>query len=127
MGSEVTIHFDPLIAKLICYGKDRNEAIELMRRALDDYQIFGVKTGIPFLREVIEHPAFREGIYDTGFIENVFDFDSFNSRRNGYFELISALAIFLHRNLKTKESKLYIQSDSKPKSGWKQRVSTYRR
>lgn len=127
IGSEVTIHFDPLIAKLICYGKDRNEAIELVRRALDDYQIFGVKTGIPFLREVIEHPIFREGLYDTGFIENTFDFGLFNSRRNDNFELISALAIFLYKNLKPKETKLHIQTDSKPKSQWKQRVLPHRR
>ncbi len=127
MGAEVTIHFDPLIAKLICYGRTRDEAIELMLRSLRDYQIFGIKTGIPFLRAVIEHPVFRQGNYDTGFIENVFDFESFKSRRNSNLELISAIAVFIDKNHKSKEPKLNIQNDSKSKNKWKQKLLIHRR
>jgi len=68
-GQTVTPHYDPMIAKLIVQGRDRAEALARLERALDDYWIAGIRTGLPFLRRLARHPAFRHGAYDTGFIE----------------------------------------------------------
>ena len=69
-GAEVSVYYDPLISKLICWGRDRSEAIARMRRALKEFVVKGIKTSIPFHRIVMEHPSFVEGHFDTGFIEN---------------------------------------------------------
>jgi acetyl-CoA carboxylase, biotin carboxylase subunit len=67
-GSVVTPFYDPMIAKLIVAGKDRNEAIDRLLQALADYQVEGIKTNIPMLQKVIAHPAFRSGETTTGFV-----------------------------------------------------------
>ncbi len=74
-GAEVSIHYDPMISKFAAYGRDRAEAIERMRRALAEYEIAGIKTTLPFFREVMDDPVFVEGRLDTGFISG------FNERR----------------------------------------------
>jgi len=61
--------YDPMISKLVSWGKDRNEAIKRMRRALYEYVIVGVKTNIPFHMAVMENPRYVEGELDTGFID----------------------------------------------------------
>ncbi|RJG23543.1 acetyl-CoA carboxylase biotin carboxylase subunit [Paenibacillus thiaminolyticus] len=67
-GSMVTPFYDPMIAKLIVKGKDRDEAIDRLQQALADYQVEGIKTNIPMLQEVIAHPAFRSGDTTTSFV-----------------------------------------------------------
>src|SRR5690554_6530885 len=57
-GGEVTVHYDPMIAKLITWGEDRQHAIERMRRALSEYVVGGIATNIAFHREVLDHPDF---------------------------------------------------------------------
>jgi len=69
-GSEVTVFYDPLLAKLCCWGRDRREALARMRRALAEYVVTGVKTSLPFHKRVLENAAFQAGRYDTGFIAN---------------------------------------------------------
>lgn len=71
-GSEVSIYYDPLISKVITYGKDRNAAIEKMRQALDSYVIRGVTNNINFLRALTDHPRFLSGDINTKFIEEEF-------------------------------------------------------
>ena len=68
-GQTVTPHYDPMIAKLIVSGGDRAEALARLEKALESYVISGIRTGLPFLRRVCENAAFREGAYDTSFIE----------------------------------------------------------
>jgi len=68
-GSEVTVFYDPMISKLICWGRDRGEAIERMRRALREFVVTGIKTSIPFHRRVLENEKFLSGRFDTSFIE----------------------------------------------------------
>ncbi|RYU72607.1 biotin carboxylase, partial [Hymenobacter persicinus] len=63
---------DPMIAKLVTFGKDRQEAIERMLRAIDEYQITGIQTTLPFGRYVLQHPAFVSGNFDTNFIRDHF-------------------------------------------------------
>ncbi len=67
-GSEVSMFYDPMIAKLITYGADRNEALDHMGEALDAYYIRGVSHNISFLNALIAHPRFRKGNLTTNFI-----------------------------------------------------------
>lgn len=69
VGYEVSVHYDPMVAKLICHANNRDEAIELTLRALDDYALSGFRTTIPFCREVIDSPPFRTGDYSTKYVE----------------------------------------------------------
>jgi acetyl-CoA carboxylase, biotin carboxylase subunit len=71
-GWEVPIYYDPILAKLIVWAETRESACARMAAALDDYVILGISTTIPFLKEVISHPRFREGETTTGFIKNHF-------------------------------------------------------
>src|SRR5690606_39070950 len=68
-GAKVTVFYDPMVAKLVVWGRDRPEAIERLRRALQEFVVKGIKTSIPFHQKVVEHPVFLAGKYDTGFID----------------------------------------------------------
>ena len=68
-GWQVPPFYDSLLAKICSVGKDRKTAIERMRRALMEYELWGVKTTIPLLRRIMDHPAFVAGEIHTGFIE----------------------------------------------------------
>jgi acetyl-CoA carboxylase biotin carboxylase subunit len=68
-GAEVSVYYDPMISKLITWGRDRDEAIARMRRALREFVIKGIKTSIPFHRAVLENARFQSGHFDTSFIE----------------------------------------------------------
>ena len=68
-GWTVPIDYDPLISKLVAWGATRDEAIGRMKRALGEYHIEGIKTNISFFLEVLDHPDFRKGVFDTSFID----------------------------------------------------------
>ncbi len=68
-GSVISVHYDPMISKLAVWADTRGAAIERMRRALGEYHVGGIQTNLPFHRQVMRHPAFIAGEYDTGFIE----------------------------------------------------------
>ncbi|MGQ1787064.1 MULTISPECIES: acetyl-CoA carboxylase biotin carboxylase subunit [unclassified Saccharicrinis] len=68
-GYEIPIYYDPMISKLIIWAKTRKEAIDRMKRALYEYKITGVKTSIPFLEKIMDTPDFKNGKYNTHFIE----------------------------------------------------------
>ena len=67
-GGEIPMHYDSMIAKLIVHGKDRAEAIEKMRSALNDFVIRGIHSNIPFQAALLQHPRFVSGDFTTGFI-----------------------------------------------------------
>jgi acetyl-CoA carboxylase biotin carboxylase subunit len=71
-GMDVPVYYDPLIAKLITFGKDRNEAIRRMIRAIADYTVGGIETTLPFGTFVMQHEAFVNGKFDTKFIGRYF-------------------------------------------------------
>jgi propionyl-CoA carboxylase alpha chain len=71
-GMEIPIYYDPMIAKLVVWGKNREEAIERCIAAIDNYQISGVKTTLDFGKFVLKHPAFRSGNFDTNFVKDHF-------------------------------------------------------
>jgi acetyl-CoA carboxylase biotin carboxylase subunit len=68
-GFTIPIDYDPLISKLVAYGRNRSEAVQRMKRALSEYKVGGVKTTIPFFHRLLSHPDFVGGHLHTGFID----------------------------------------------------------
>src|SRR3954466_1460751 len=79
-GYVVPPYYDSLISKLITVGATRDSAIARMRRALDEYYITGIKTTVPFHGAIMRNADFRNGNYDTGFVERVMNSDEFDIR-----------------------------------------------
>lgn len=71
-GLQVPIQYDPMLSKLITYGKNRNEAMQRMLEAISEYEIEGVSTTLPFGKFVFEHEAFRSGNFDTNFVKKYY-------------------------------------------------------
>jgi len=69
--SEISIHYDPMIAKLICWDRDRNKTIRRMNRALNEFQIAGITTNTKFLSYILNTDEFASGNYDINFIDNL--------------------------------------------------------
>ena len=72
VGSDISIYYDPMISKLIVYAENRDLAINKMIKAIDDYDIVGVKTTLPFCKYAIDHKSFRSGDFDTRFVNLYF-------------------------------------------------------
>jgi acetyl/propionyl-CoA carboxylase alpha subunit len=68
-GGQALVYYDPLLAKVVAFGEHRDAAIARTVAALRDFPILGVRTNIPFLINVLEHPTFRSGDVDTGFLD----------------------------------------------------------
>ena len=68
-GDEISLYYDPMLSKLIAWGANREKAVKRMLRALKEYEIVGIQTNIPFLVRVMENDKFKQGDYNTGFIE----------------------------------------------------------
>jgi len=71
-GMDIPIYYDPMLSKLITYGKTRDEAMQLMIKAIDNYKVKGVQTTLPFGRFVCQHEAFRSGNFDTHFVKKYY-------------------------------------------------------
>lgn len=74
-GYNVPPYYDSLLAKVIVHGKDRDDAMDIMLRALREFTIDGVKTTIPFHQQLLQHPVFRSGQYYLDFIEKYMNAD----------------------------------------------------
>ena len=71
-GGDIPVWYDPMIAKLVTFGRDRDEALDRLEMALDRYTVRGVTTNLPFLAALARHPGFRAGDLSTAFIEEHF-------------------------------------------------------
>jgi len=100
-GYDVPVHYDPLIAKLITWGESRAEAIQRMRRALQEYTILGIQTTIPFHRRVMEDPKFLAGEVDTTYVDAMLAALPPPSDRNRRAAIIAAA---LHAYLQDQEA-----------------------
>ncbi|OMH81936.1 Methylcrotonoyl-CoA carboxylase subunit alpha, mitochondrial [Zancudomyces culisetae] len=98
LGDEISVYYDPMIAKLIVHGKDRTSAIRILNQALLNYRIFGLHTNINFLRSVLSSQNFIDGDIETGFITKNHD-ELFNKDIGSKFEYIaqSALVVLLNK------------------------------
>ncbi|KAL4067260.1 carbamoyl-phosphate synthase L chain, ATP binding domain-containing protein [Scleroderma yunnanense] len=68
-GAQIGVFYDPMIAKLVAHGRDRNEALRVLRRGLEEYKVVGVSTNVEFLRTLAGNEAFVQGDVETGFIK----------------------------------------------------------
>ncbi|WP_264435178.1 acetyl-CoA carboxylase biotin carboxylase subunit [Flavobacterium agricola] len=92
-GMDVPIYYDPMLSKLITYGKDRNEAIQIMLKAIQDYKIEGVSTTLPFGTFVIEHDAFVSGNFDTNFVKKFYSPEIIKENQAKEAEVAAMLAL----------------------------------
>lgn len=100
-GMEIPIYYDPMIAKLITYGKDREEAMERMVRAIDEYDITGIQTTLGFGKFVMQHEAFTSGKFDTHFVSKYFKPDSLKNQEEEEAMLAALTAIKMLQQEKT--------------------------
>lgn len=92
-GMEVPIYYDPMLAKLITYGKSREEAIQLMLKAINTYEVKGVMTTLPFGKFVFEHEAFRSGNFDTHFVKNFYSAEKLQTEIEEEAKLAGLIAL----------------------------------
>lgn len=92
-GMDVPIYYDPMLSKLITYGKNRDEAIQLMLKAIADYRIEGVQTTLPFGKFVFEHEAFRTGNFDTHFVKNYYSPEVLKAKTNEEAKIAAIIAL----------------------------------
>jgi propionyl-CoA carboxylase alpha chain len=92
-GMDVPIYYDPMLSKLISYGKDRDEAIQIMLKAIEDYHIEGVQTTLPFGKFVFEHEAFRSGNFDTHFVKDYYSPEVLNKKAEEEAKIAAVLAV----------------------------------
>lgn len=95
-GMEIPIYYDPMIAKLVTYGKDRHEAIQLMIEAIKNYKIEGIQTTLPFGKFVCEHEAFTSGNFDTHFVKKYYSPEELKSEQQVEKEIAAAVALRLY-------------------------------
>src|SRR6056297_1883318 len=92
-GMEVPIYYDPMLAKLITYGKTREEAIQRMLKAISEYEVKGVSTTLPFGKFVFEHEAFRSGNFDTHFVKKYYSAEKLQEQTKEDAELAALIAL----------------------------------
>lgn len=115
-GMEVPIYYDPMIAKLITYGKDRAHAIQLMIKAINDYKVEGVATTLSFGKFVCEHEAFVSGNFDTHFVKKYYAPDQLEKQYQNEREVAAMAALRWY--LKSKENLKIPEATS---SNWEKR------
>ncbi len=121
-GSEISMFYDPMIAKLCTWGEDRAAAIALMSQALDGFEVEGIGHNLPFLSAVMDHPRFQSGNITTAFIEEEYpdgfagaELDSDNIKR------VAAIVTVLHHISETRRSHIsggLGVASSKPRRKW---------
>ncbi len=116
-GTMISVYYDPMISKLITWGRDREDAILRMERALKEYQIVGVKTNIAFHLAVLAHPDFRKGRYDTGFVEHTLA--ELKRGSNEGVDEIAALAAVIHREKTGGRGAVAVAASGAPVSTWR--------
>lgn len=121
-GMDIPIYYDPMIAKLISYGKDRTEAIERMIRAIDEYQITGIQTTLAFGKYVMQHEAFISGKFDTHFVSKYFRHE-YLQNGNDDEAMIAALlsTLFMKEQNPNSKASRFVQPDS----NWKKNRKEY--
>ncbi len=115
-GMDIPIYYDPMISKLITFGKDRTEAINRMIRAIEDYRIAGVETTLDFCRFVMEHEAFVSGKFDTHFVKKYFN-PSVLSKTDKNGELVASLIVAAIMSEKSETNEQ--EAGKKERSRWK--------
>jgi acetyl-CoA carboxylase biotin carboxylase subunit len=124
-GDAVSLYYDPMIAKLITWGRDRGQAIARMGRALDEYVISGITTTIPFHKRIMKHPSFITGDISTHFIAE--EMESLYADEDIPFDALEQLAVLActHRFLSEQKERAMTDEAGRKPSNWKT-MSRYR-
>lgn len=117
-GMEIPIYYDPMIAKLITFGKDRSEAISRMLRAIDAYKIDGCETTLAFGKYVLRHEAFISGNFDTNFVSKHFKGSDLIEEYSDEAQIAAQLGVFMLQNKKKKPIRTETNTVN---NAWKQR------
>lgn len=121
-GMEIPIYYDPMIAKLITYGANREEAIERMIRAIDEYDITGIQTTLSFGKFVMQHEAFTSGKFDTHFVSKYFNADSLKNDNEDEAMLAALTTVLLLQKEKVAVS---ANAQVESTSNWKKNRKNY--
>lgn len=92
-GMEIPIYYDPMLAKLITYAKTRNEAIQIMLTAIENYKIEGVQTTLAFGKYVLEHEAFRTGNFNTHFVKEHYTIEEMKEKTEEEARIAAKVAV----------------------------------
>jgi acetyl/propionyl-CoA carboxylase alpha subunit len=126
-GMEIPIYYDPMLAKLIAYGKDRDEAIDRLIRAIDDYRIVGVKNTLNFGKFVLRHPDFVSGKFDTNFLAKHYKHELLKNESEEEMEIAAHLSAHVFDLQTTRSAGNEKKSNStEGKSNWVKNRSSYR-
>ncbi len=117
-GMTIPIYYDPMISKLISYGKNREEAIAKMLRAIDEYEIVGVQTTLKFCSFVLRHEAFVSGNFDTHFVKKYFTADKLISEDANELEIAALISAYYY-NTSKKQAISVTSEDAKNQSNWR--------
>jgi acetyl-CoA carboxylase biotin carboxylase subunit len=92
-GMDIPIYYDPMLSKLIAYGATREEAIQTMIQAIDNYKVEGVSTTLPFGKFVFEHEAFRSGNFDTHFVKKYYSVEKLKAQSEKEAQIAAMVAL----------------------------------
>jgi propionyl-CoA carboxylase alpha chain len=120
-GMSIPFYYDPMIAKMICHGENREQAIAKTIRAIDEYEITGVQTTLGFCKYVLQHEAFTSGNFDTKFVEMYFKPEVLSPPPTADEELIAAALAVLASQNETKKVAVVPQQQA---SKWKKNRTT---
>ena len=121
-GMEIPIYYDPMIAKLITYGQTREEAIERMVRAIDEYHITGIKTTLGFGKFVMQHEAFKSGDFNTHFVSKYFNPERMKETDENEALMAAVMAAITY---KKKPNALIAEPQGQQSSNWKRNRTKY--
>ncbi|WP_316750598.1 acetyl-CoA carboxylase biotin carboxylase subunit [Pedobacter gandavensis] len=121
-GMEIPIYYDPMIAKLITYGQTREEAIERMVRAIDEYHITGIKTTLGFGKFVMQHEAFKSGDFNTHFVSRYFNPERVKPADENEALMAAVMAAITY---KKKSVAVLADSSEQQVSNWKRNRTKY--
>ena len=116
-GMDIPIYYDPMISKLVTYGKDREEARLRMIRAIEDYKIVGLSTTMEFARFVMEHESFISGDFDTHFVKKHFSPELLDAQEKNDEDVASTIVAKLVADANKKAEVL--ENGSSTRSNWK--------
>ncbi|MGB1308963.1 MAG: acetyl-CoA carboxylase biotin carboxylase subunit [Oceanihabitans sp.] len=92
-GMDIPIYYDPMLSKLITYGETRAEAIQLMQKAIQNYQVKGIQTTLPFGSFVCEQEAFRSGNFDTHFVKKYYSAEALLEKQKEEAKIAALIAV----------------------------------
>ena len=117
-GYEIPMFYDPMVSKLIVWAPFRSEAIDRMKRALFAYKIIGIKTTIPFLSRIMDVPAFKEGRYNTHFIQDNKKYLEVKDDASQKIKDVAAITAFIDHISKLERTNKKVEQDC-TNSKWK--------